>query len=107
MITPPVAPGSGPRGPEPAAQRTFEHYRAELDMRLTALKLLDDELVAIAHRPPFADTVTRLCALRGIAELSALTIAAEVGDFTRQDVDCISKTGDLGFKTEAENKKYA
>jgi transposase len=68
---------------EPAAQRTFEHYRAELDMRLAALKLLDDELHAIAHRPPFAPTVARLCALRGIAELSALTIAVEVGDFTR------------------------
>jgi len=68
---------------EPAAQRTFEHYRAELDMRLASLKLLDDELRAIAHRPPFARTVARLCALRGIAELSALTIAVEVGDFRR------------------------
>ena len=59
------------------------HYRAELDMRLASLKLLDAELLAIAHRPPFAPTVARLCALRGIAELSALTIAVEVGDFTR------------------------
>jgi len=68
---------------EPAAQRTLGHYRAELDMRLAALKLLDDELMAIAHREPFASTVARLCALRGIAELSALTIAVEVGDFRR------------------------
>ncbi|HSM33245.1 MAG TPA: IS110 family transposase [Anaerolineae bacterium] len=68
---------------EPAAQRTLEHYRAELDMRLAALKLLDAELLAIAHHPPFAPTVARLCTLRGIAELSALTIAVEVGDFTR------------------------
>jgi transposase len=56
---------------DPTAQRTFEHYRAELDMRLASLRLLDDELHAIAHRPPFARTVARLCALRGIAELSA------------------------------------
>jgi len=68
---------------EPAAQRTFAHYRAELDMRLAALKLLDAELLAIAHRPPFARQVARLSALRGIAELSALTIAVEVGDFRR------------------------
>ena len=68
---------------EPAAQRALAHYRTELDMRLASLKLLDDELQAIAHRPPFARTVARLCALRGIAELSALTIAVEVGDFRR------------------------
>lgn len=68
---------------EPAAQRTLGHYRAELDMRLASLKLLDDELFAIAGREPFAPTVARLCALRGIAELSALTIAVEVGDFRR------------------------
>ena len=68
---------------EPAAQRTLEHYRAELDMRLAALQLLDDELHAITRRAPFAATATRLSALRGIAELSALTIAVEVGDFRR------------------------
>jgi len=68
---------------EAAAQRTLGHYRAELDMRLAALKLLDDEIHAIAHHEPFAATVARLCALRGIAELSALTIAVEVGDFAR------------------------
>jgi transposase len=68
---------------EPAAERTLGHYRAELDMRLASLKLLDAELLAIAGREPFAPTVARLCALRGIAELSALTIAVEVGDFKR------------------------
>jgi transposase len=68
---------------EPAAQRTLEHYQAELDMRLASLQLLDDELHVVAQRPLFAGTVARLCALRGIAELSALTIAVEVGDFNR------------------------
>ena len=52
-------------------------------MRLAALKLLDVEIHAIAHREPFARVVARLSALRGIAELSALTIAVEVGDFGR------------------------
>jgi len=68
---------------EPAARRTLAHYRAELDMRLASLKLLDDELGAIARHASFAPTVARLSALRGIAELSALTIAVEVGDFRR------------------------
>ncbi len=68
---------------EPAAERTLGHYRAELDMRLAALKLLDAELLELAHRPLFGERVARLLALRGIAELSALTIAVEVGDFTR------------------------
>jgi len=74
---------SSQRFDEAAAQRTLEHYRAELDMRLAALGLLDDEIHRIAVREPFARQVARLSALRGIAELGALTIAVEVGDFTR------------------------
>jgi hypothetical protein len=31
-----------PWGRDSAARRTFEHYRAELDMRLAALRRLDD-----------------------------------------------------------------
>jgi transposase len=74
---------SSQRFDEAAAQLTLAHYRAELDMRLAALGLLDDELHRIAVREPFARQVARLSALRGIAELGALTIAVEVGDFTR------------------------
>jgi transposase len=68
---------------EPAAQRTLAHYRAELDMRLAALRLLEDGLLDIARRPPFGPRVARLATLRGIGELSALTIVVEVGDFLR------------------------
>jgi hypothetical protein len=37
---------------EPAAQRTFKHYRTDLDMHVATVKLLDDELHAIAHHEP-------------------------------------------------------
>jgi transposase len=74
---------AGQRFELPAAQRTFNHYRSSLEVRLTELSLLDAELLALARSTPLRERVTRLAALRGIGELTALTLAVEVGDFAR------------------------
>ena len=66
---------------EPALTATFNHYRATLTAREAAVEAIDAD---IEHtRGPFADTVARLCAYRGITELGALTLASEVCDWRR------------------------
>jgi transposase len=44
---------------------------------------LDQAIVEIAAEPPFAETVGRLCCLRGIGTLTALALTVELGDWTR------------------------
>jgi transposase len=55
---------------------------------------LDTEIEAIAPSESYADPVRRLSCLRGIKELSALTLLVEVGDFARfataRDVICFT-----------------
>ena len=68
---------------EPALATTLDCYRASLGTRETELACIDSELAPWARRDPLAGTVTRLCCYRGIAELTALTLAAEVADWRR------------------------
>jgi transposase len=44
---------------------------------------LDQAIVELAAEPPFADTVARLCCLRGVGTLTALALTVELGDWTR------------------------
>jgi transposase len=66
-----------------ALDATFAHYRATLSAREAAVAAIDTDLARWYGRPPFADTVTRLAAYRGITQLGALTLAAEVCDWRR------------------------
>lgn len=59
------------------------HQVAVLEARLAQRGLLDAEISEIAQSEPYAERVRRLSCLRGIAELSALTLLVEVGDFQR------------------------
>ena len=68
---------------DPALTATFNHYQATLTARETAVDAIDADLKQWYGRPPFADAVARLCAYRGITELGALTLAAEVCDWRR------------------------
>jgi len=68
---------------EPAAQATFNHYRAMLQMADTALTAIDDDLATWTVTEPFAEPVVRLAAYRGIQPLGALILTAEVCDFRR------------------------
>jgi transposase len=68
---------------EPALTTALAHYRATLDTRETELACIESELAPWARREPLAPAVARLCCYRGIADLTALTLAAEVVDWRR------------------------
>src|ERR1700722_6122810 len=74
--------GAQPFG-QPALDVTLSHYRATLTAREAAVDAIDAELAQWFDRAPFGDPVARLCAYRGITELGALTLAAEVCDWRR------------------------
>jgi transposase len=64
---------------EAALRATYAHYRAMLIARDAELAAVDADLAYWFDHGPFADTVARLAAYRGVAYLGALTIASEVG----------------------------
>jgi transposase len=68
---------------QPARQAAFDDYLRALDLVDARIAALEREIEALAAEPPFAQLVARLRCLRGIDTLSALGIAAEVGDFHR------------------------
>jgi len=66
-----------------ALEQTYAHYRAivaDLDAHLRAV---ESDLKCYLDRGPFAEGVARLAAYRGITELGALTLSAEVCDWRR------------------------
>jgi transposase len=68
---------------EPALRLTYAHYRATVSARQADLDSVEAELKLAGAEPPFTDAVRRLGGYRGVAQLGALTIAAEVGDWRR------------------------
>jgi transposase len=74
---------AGQRFGEPALVTALAHYRAALGTRQAELDAVEAELAPWASREPLAPAVARLGCYRGIAELTALTLAAEVGDWRR------------------------
>jgi transposase len=74
---------AGQRFDEPALATALAHYRAALDTRRAELDGVEAELLPWAAREPLAATVARLGCYRGIAELTGLTLAAEVVDWRR------------------------
>ena len=66
-----------------ALMSTYSHYRAivaGLDAHLAAV---ESDLKSYLERGPFAEAVSRLSAYRGVTELGALTLSAEVCDWRR------------------------
>jgi transposase len=74
---------AGQRFDEPALASALAHYRAALDTRRAELHAVEDELAPWAGREPLGPLVARLGCYRGIAELTGLTLAAEVVDWRR------------------------
>lgn len=74
---------TGQRFDDPALQATYGHYRAVLVARDADLAAAEADLAYWYTHGPFAAAVARLCAYRGVAQLAALTIAGEVGDWRR------------------------
>jgi transposase len=68
---------------EPALKLTYAHYRATVSARQADLHAIEAELKQSGTEQPFADAVRRLGGYRGVAQLGALTIAAEVCDWRR------------------------
>ena len=68
---------------EPALQDVLDAYRGALEARESGLRAVEARLSAWAERDPLAPAVAKLGAYRGIAELTALTLAAEVVDWRR------------------------
>jgi transposase len=68
---------------DPALTATFNHYLATLTVREAAVAAIDADVTAWTTKAPFAATVARLCAYRGITEVGALTLATEVCDWRR------------------------
>lgn len=68
---------------EPALATAVSYYRAALATRETELAAIEAQLLPWAAREPLAGPVARLVCYRGIAELTALTLAAEVTDWRR------------------------
>jgi transposase len=66
-----------------ALEQTCDHYRAILSGLDAHLVSVESDLKCYLHDRPFAETVTRLSAYRGITELGALNLAAEVCDWRR------------------------
>lgn len=65
------------------AQRALEHHLVHLDALDAQLAAIEHEISQIARSEPWSDPVRWLCAFRGIAELTALSLLAEIGDFRR------------------------
>ncbi len=73
----------GQRFDEAALRATYGHYRAMLVARDAELAAIEADLAHWYTHGPFVDAVARLGAYRGIAQLGALSIASEVGDWRR------------------------
>lgn len=68
---------------EPCAQEAFSHLLSAYFMRDAQLAEMGASIERLAGEEPLAGPVALLSTLRGIATLSAATIAAETCDFTR------------------------
>ena len=68
---------------EPAAQAAFDDYLTSVDLVDRRIDALERGLAEQALEGPYAELVARLRCLRGIDTLSAVGLAAEIGDFGR------------------------
>jgi transposase len=61
----------------------FDHHFDAVLSGTAARDRLDEQIVAVAASPRWADQVDRLGCLRGIAALTGLALSVEIGDWTR------------------------
>jgi transposase len=66
-----------------ALSQTYSHYRAIVGGLDAHLGAVESDLKLYLEQGPFAQAVTRLSAYRGVSELGALTLSAEVCDWRR------------------------
>jgi transposase len=68
---------------DPLAQLALEHMCSHLDTVEAEIAAIDHELERTAASDPWCDPVQWLCTFRGIGQLTALGLLAEIGDFRR------------------------
>ncbi len=73
----------GLRWPLLALTQTFESYLRTVDEAEARVAVLEQDLRDYLQVAPFAEPVRRLRCFKGISDLTALTIAAELGDARR------------------------
>ena len=66
-----------------AAQRTFREYLDGLDHSLERLSEATREVVELAQDEAWRPLIVKLCGLRGIDTVAAMTLAVEIVDFRR------------------------
>ena len=66
-----------------AARATFDHYTLQVHHLEERLRALDADLAQIAASPAYRSAVERLTCLRGISQLSAISLLAELQDLRR------------------------
>jgi transposase len=66
-----------------ALEQTFGAYRRTIDETIASVRAVDADLRGALGIEPLRDRVARLRCFRGIDDLTALTIAVELGDATR------------------------
>ncbi len=74
---------TGLRFDDAALSRTYGHYRAVVAGADAHLAAVESDLKVYVETGPFAEAVGRLCAYRGVTELGALSLSAEVCDWRR------------------------
>jgi transposase len=74
---------AGQRFAEPALDETLGAYRGWLEAREAELRQVEAALAPWARQGGLGEAVARLSAYRGIAELTAVTLAAEIIDWHR------------------------
>ena len=67
----------------PAERLTFEHYLLQVEHLANRRAALEQEILAIAHTERYRERVARLVCYRGIRELGAMILLAELYDFHR------------------------
>jgi transposase len=70
---------------QPALTQTCTAYLRAVEEAEARVVAMEGELMAYVDTAPFADPVRRLRCFKGIADLTALTLAAELGDIRRFD----------------------
>lgn len=68
---------------EAALNTTYQHYRATVAVRDTALAAVEADLAGFFDKAPFAEGVRHLSAYRGVTAIGALSLQAEVCDWRR------------------------
>lgn len=61
----------------------FSLYWRRVEELSLQLKGMDEQVEAIAHEVPYAESVSKLMCLKGLGALTALSLVCEVGDFKR------------------------